>query len=238
MKIFFLILIFSLFQVFVAFADVKFSNYKDYKITKTNFQLEEIWKGLNYPWGMTFVDDENLLITEKSGRLLKINVLTGKHYNINHDLNVLARGQGGLLDVLYHDDYIYISYSHNYGEGYSSTAIVRGKLMDDTIKDIEILLIAEPKIKSNKHFGSRIVIKDKYLFASFGERGKGMIAQDPTTHPGSIIRIYLDGSIPQDNPRFTNHPSWLPAIYQIGIRNPQGMALSPYDNTVYILMIA
>ena len=68
MKIFFLILIFYLSQIFVAFADVKFSNYKDYKITKTNFQLEEIWKGLNYPWGMTFIDDKNLLITEKSGR--------------------------------------------------------------------------------------------------------------------------------------------------------------------------
>ena len=76
MKIFFLILIFYLFQTFTAFADVKFSNYKDYEITKIDFQLDEIWKGLNYPWGMTFINDENLLITEKNGRLLRINILT------------------------------------------------------------------------------------------------------------------------------------------------------------------
>jgi len=234
MRIFFLVLIFYLFQFFASFADVKISDYKDYKITKTNFQLEEISKGLNYPWGMTFIDDENLLITEKKGRLLRINILTGEQFNVSHDLNVLASGQGGLLDVLYFDNYVYFSYSHKYDDNYSGTAIARGKLIDDAIKDTEILLIAEPKIRSDYHFGSRIIIKDKYLFASFGERGRGMIAQDPSTHPGSIIRIYLDGSIPEDNPKFTNHPSWLPEIYQIGIRNPQGMTLSLFDNKVYI----
>ena len=234
MKIFFSILIFYSFLFIDAFADVKFSNYRDYKITNTNFQLEEIWKGLNYPWGMTFIDEENLLITEKSGGLLRINVSTREQFNIFHDLNILASSQGGLLDVLYHDNFVYFTYSHNHGERYSSTAIARGRLIDDTIKDTEILLIAEPKINQAKHFGSRIVIKDNHLFASFGERGKGMIAQDPTTHPGSIIRINLDGSIPKDNPRFINQPTWLPEIYQIGVRNPQGMALSPFDSNVYI----
>jgi quinoprotein glucose dehydrogenase len=61
-----------------------------------------------------------------------------------------------------------------------------------------------------------------------------MIAQDPTSHLGSIIRIYLDGSIPKDNPKFLDQPNWLPEIYQIGVRNPQGMTLSPFDNKVYI----
>ena len=235
MKVFFSILIFYLFQAFTTFADIKFSNYKDYNITKTNFQLEEIWKGLNFPWSMTFIDDENLLITEKNGRLLKINISTGKKINIVHNLKILASGQGGLLDVFYHEDYVYFTYSHNHDDKFSSTAIARGKLIDDSIKDAEILLIAEPKIKFfDRHFGSRIAIKDNYLFASFGERGKGMIAQDPSTYPGSIIRIHLDGSIPKDNPRFTNQPTWLPAIYQIGIRNPQGMTLSPFDNRIYI----
>ena len=106
--------------------------------------------------------------------------------------------------------------------------------INDNIIDTEILLIAEPKINQAKHFGSRIVIRDNHLFASFGERGKGMIAQDPTTHPGSIIRINLDGSIPKDNPRFINQPTWLPEIYQIGVRNPQGMTFSPFDSNIYI----
>ena len=67
-----------------------------------------------------------------------------------------------------------------------------------------------------------------------GERGQGMIAQDHTKHPGSIIRINLDGSIPKDNPKFINRKNWLPEIYQIGVRNPQGMSLSPFDDKIYL----
>ena len=162
MKVFFSILIFYLSQSFNAFADVKFSNYKNYGITKINFQLEEISKGLNYPWGMTFIDEENFLITEKKGRLLKINISNGEQIEISHDLNILTGSQGGLLDVLYYNNYIYFTYSHNHGDWYSSTAIARGKLINDNIIDTEILLIAEPKINQGYHFGSRIVIKDNY----------------------------------------------------------------------------
>jgi len=61
-----------------------------------------------------------------------------------------------------------------------------------------------------------------------------MIAQDPTKHPGSIIRIHLDGSIPKDNPKFKGNEDWLPEIYQIGVRNPQGLTLSPYDQKIYM----
>ena len=77
-------------------------------------------------------------------------------------------------------------------------------------------------------------IKGEYLYASIGERGKGMIAQDYTMHPGSIIRIKLNGETPNDNPRYINKNSWLPEIYQIGVRNPQGMTLSSFDNEIYI----
>ena len=234
MRVFFLILFFYLSQSLNVFADVKFSNYKDYKIPKINFQLREISKGLNYPWGMTFIDDENLLITEKNGRLLKVNIITGEQENISHELNIFTGRQGGLLDILYHDNYVYFTYSHRRDEVYGSSAIARGKLINNNIINTEILLSAEPKLKSTIHFGSRVMIKDNYLFASFGERGKGMIAQDPTSHPGSIIRIHLDGSIPNNNPKFINQPTWLPEIYQIGVRNPQGMTLSPFDNEIYI----
>ena len=121
-----LISILVLLFAFTTFADVKISDYKNYTITKTNFQLEEISKGLNYPWGMTFIDDENLLITEKSGRLVKINISTREQFNVRHNLNVLASGQGGFLDVLYYDNYVYFSYTHKYENRYSSTAIARG----------------------------------------------------------------------------------------------------------------
>ena len=85
---------------------------------------------------------------------------------------------------------------------------------------------ANPPIDSGYHFGSRLAIKDNYIYASAGERGQGMIAQDASKHPGSIIRVHLDGSIPNDNPKFEGKSDWLPEIYQIGIRNPQGMVLS------------
>ena len=235
MRVFFLIVIFYLSQSFYASADVKFSDYKDYKITNTNFQLEEISKDLNSPWGMTFFDEENFLITEKTGRLLKININTGSKVEISHKLNIHTQSrQGGLLDILYHDHYVYFTYSHDHGDDYSSTAIARGRIIDQKIIDIEILFIAEPKLNFGVHYGSRISIKDNYLFASIGERWKFMIAQNGSKHPGSIIRIYLDGSIPNDNPKFINQPSWLPEIYQIGVRNPQGMTLSPFDNEIYI----
>ena len=234
MKLFFFIFITSLFYSYDIFSEVKFSDYRDYKITKRVIQLEEISKGLNHPWGMTFIDEDNLLITEKNGNLLKINILSGKKIKINHNLNILHYGQGGLLDIHYHENFVYFTYSHNQGDWYSSTSIARGKLIGDEIKNIEILLIAKPKIDQGYHYGSRIVVKDNYLFASFGERGKGMIAQDPSSHPGSIIRINLDGSVPKDNPKFKDQPNWLSEIYQIGVRNPQGMTLSPFDNEIYI----
>lgn len=115
----------------------------------------------------------------------------------------------------------------------SSTAIARGILKDDKISNLKILLIGKPEINSGKHFGSRLVIKDEFIFASFGERGLGMIAQDPEKHPGSIIRIKTDGSLPSDNPKFSGKKNWLPEIYQIGVRNPQGMTINPNDGKIY-----
>ena len=130
MKIFHLILILLFFTPFSTFADVKMSDFKNYKITKTNFQLEEISTDLNYPWGMTFIDNENILITEKNGKLLKINISTGKHIKINHKLNLFTGRQGGLLDVLYYNNYVYFTYSQRRDKLHSSLAIARGKLID------------------------------------------------------------------------------------------------------------
>ena len=197
------------------------------------YKLSEVSSNLNEPWGMTFIDDDNLLITEKTGEIIRIDMKTGKKYSIYHELNFFYYGQGGLLDILYNEDYVYVSYSEDREQGKSSTSIARGKYNQDKII-FENIFRAEPPISSGYHFGSRIVIKNKYLYASVGERGEGMIAQDVTNHPGSIIRIYKDGSIPQDNPKYVNKPDWLPEVFQIGIRNPQGMYLSPFDDEVYI----
>ena len=177
--------------------------------------------------------DKDILVTEKSGNLLKINLLNKKIDKLTHNLNILEDGQGGLLEVLFENSEIFVSYSENRGNGKSSTSVAKASIKNNVLK-FKNIFRAEPPINSGYHFGSRLVIKDDYLFITVGERGKGMIAQDATKHPGSIIRIHLDGSTPTNNPRFENKKNWLPEIYQIGVRNPQGMALSPFNNKIYI----
>ena len=126
-----------------------------------------------------------------------------------------------------------MSYSENLKNGNSSTSVASAKFSENFL-NFKNIFRADPPINSGYHFGSRLVIKDNLLYATVGERGEGMIAQDPTKHPGSIIRIHLDGKIPKDNPKFKDKKTWKPEIYQIGVRNPQGMDLSPFDNKIYL----
>ena len=222
-------------------AEVSVHDFKKYKVVAEKLKLKEVVKGLNHPWGLTFIDEENLIVTEKNGGLLKININSKKVTKIKHKINSIpfdGSDQGGLLDVLYDNGFLYFSYSHQFentktSKKLYSTAISRGKLIDNEIKNLELLLLGKPKLSKNIHWGSRIVINKNLLYAGFGERGLGMIAQDPSKHPGSIIRINIDGSIPKDNPHHTNKPNWLPEIYQIGVRNPQGMAISPKSKKIY-----
>ena len=196
------------------------------------FKLDKL-VSLNKPWGSTFVDNDHLLVTEQSGSIKLVNVNTKEINIIKHNLRFLEYGQGGLLDIIYQDNIVWVSYSENRGDWKTSTSIAKGEFNNSEIK-FENIFQANPPIDSGYHFGSRLAIKGKYLFASAGERGEGMIAQDASKHPGSIIRINLDGSIPKDNPKFLDKPKWLPEIYQIGVRNPQGLTLSPFDDKIYI----
>ena len=222
-----------------------FSDYKTYKKSKINLNIQKIsQEKFHYPWAITFLDRDNILVTEKKGNIFKINTSNGDRFKIKHNIPHIEfrHGQGGLLDVYKHSDgYIYFTYSHDFNDktkigrlsNYSSTAVARGKLQNNEIVDLETLLIAKPKLDTDKHWGARIVIKDDFLFVGFGERDKGMIAQNPQKHPGSIIRIKTDGTIPIDNPAYLGFEDWLPEIYQIGMRNPQGMAISPKNGEIY-----
>ena len=216
MKIIFILLIF----IFPSIASAK------------NLSFTKI-VNLKSPWGSTFIDDNNILITEKSGAIKLVSIKNIDVDVVNHNLNFLEHGQGGLLDILFKDDFVYISYTENRGDWKTSTSIAKSKF-DKKNLIFKNIFQAYPPIDSGYHFGSRLAIKGNYLYASAGERGKGMIAQDPTKHPGSIIRINIDGSIPKDNPKFQGKSDWLPEIYQIGIRNPQGLTLSPFDGKIYM----
>ena len=196
-----------------------------------NFTFKKL-ADLNEPWGSSFINNEELIITEKTGKIKIVNITSKEIYEVKHNLNYFVHGQGGLLDIIYQNENLWISYSENRGNWKTSTSIAKAKL-NKKILDFENIFQAEPPIESGYHFGSRLAIKDNYLFASAGERGGGMIAQDPTNHPGSIIRIHLDGSIPKDNPKFEGKSDWLPEIYQIGVRNPQGLTYSSFDGKIY-----
>ncbi len=201
------------------------------KAFSENFTFEKL-ADLSDPWGSSFISDNELIITEKTGKIKIVNINSEKVNVVEHNLNYFVHGQGGLLDIIYQNNYLWISYSENRGDWRTSTSIAKAKLNKKNL-DFKNIFQAEPPIESGYHFGSRLAIKDNYLFASAGERGGGMIAQDPTNHPGSIIRIHLDGSIPKDNPKFEGKSDWLPEIYQIGVRNPQGLTYSSFDGKIY-----
>ena len=215
-------------KIFIFLFLFNFSN-----LYSSEIKFEKIFDNLNKPWSLSFIDEDNVIITEKTGKLLALNLNEKKANEIQHNLSFISQGQGGLLDVLYNDKQVFITYSENRGNWKSSTSIAKGIFNKKKI-NFNNIFRAEPPINSGYHFGSRLAIKDNHLYATAGERGQGMIAQDFSKHPGSIIRINLDGSIPKDNPKFKNKKDWLPEIYQIGVRNPQGMALSPFDNKIYI----
>ena len=197
-----------------------------------NYNLKEL-VSLNSPWGSTFINNEELIITEKGGNIKIVNVVNNNLIEIDHNLNFREHGQGGLLDIIYKDNFLWISYTEKRGDWETSTSIAKAKLNKEKLI-FKNIFQANPPIESRYHFGSRLAIKDNYLFASMGERGEGMIAQDPSKHPGSIVRIHLDGTIPKDNPKFEGKDDWLPEIYQIGVRNPQGLTFSEFDGNIYM----
>jgi len=187
---------------------------------------------LDAPWGMTWLDDNHLLITQKSGEIFKVNAQDYSQTSIKHNIPSVQYGQGGMLDIIIEEDNVWVTCSIE-KDGKHTTAIYHAELSGDTLVNEKKIYEALPYIKSPYHFGSRLEIKGDYLYASIGERGEGMIAQDPTNSIGSIIRIHKNGDIPDDNP-YVDNSNWLPEIYQIGVRNPQGMSLDPLSEDIFI----
>ena len=198
-----------------------------------DINLVKVKDGLNSPWSLSIVNNGKYLITEKPGNIILFDEVENTIKILKHNLDVLEDGQGGLLDIFFKNNYVYVTYSEHITNGFTSTSLSKAKFNENELK-FSNLFRSTPSIKSGYHFGSRIVIKEDHIYISSGERGGGIIAQDASKHPGSIIRIKTDGSIPKDNPKFLDKSDWLPEIYQIGIRNVQGMCYSPFDNNIYM----
>lgn len=204
----------------------------------TTIAPELIIDELPIPWGMAFLPDGSILITEKSGKL--IHFKDGAKTVVNNSPAVYNRGQGGLLDIVLHPDYenngwIYISYASEEGdEKGGHTAIMRAKLQGNSLTDNQVLYKATPNTTGGNHFGSRIAFdNDGYLYFSIGERGEQDVnPQDLTRDGGKVYRLNADGSVPSDNP-FVNTPGAKTAIYSYGHRNPQGMVKNPVTGAIW-----
>ena len=204
-----------------------------------NYKLETVAADIANPWGMTWLPDGSMLVTEKSGILYHIK--NNQKTEIKNVPEVYNRGQGGLLDIAVHPKYvtngwIYITYSSTEGGGEGgNTKLIRAKLENESLVQIESLYKAMPNTTKGQHFGSRIVFDNEgYLYFSVGDRGEHYVnPQDINRDGGKIYRLNDDGSIPKDNP-FVGKAGAKEAIYTYGNRNPQGMAKNPLTGAIWL----
>jgi glucose/arabinose dehydrogenase len=213
------------------------SAYHDYRVVT-------VAEGLVNPWSMAFLPSGEMLITERPGRL---RIVRDGHLlpePVRGVPDVFARGQGGLMEVVLHPDFginrlIYLSYSKPMpGERASTTAIIRARLENDALHDVEEIFVANTA--GAGHYGSRLAFdREGYLFFTVGDRQapptgdlEAHPAQDRSNHHGTVNRIHDDGRIPADNP-FVDQAGFEPSIYSYGHRNPQGLAIDRAAGTIW-----
>lgn len=202
------------------------------KSEKVTFVLEKVTEGLGIPWGMAFVSKTQILLTEREGRIKLLDTQTKTLNPLQGAPDVLADGQGGLLDVAVPPDFtagdwIYFTFVRKKDDE-GVTVLARAKLTSNKLAQWQDLLETQSATDTTYHFGSRIAFDEKnHVYFGVGDRGERPNSQDLTNHAGSVMRLYRDGRIPQDNP-FIQRKDVLPEIWSYGHRNPQGMA---YDYT-------
>ncbi|MES2661933.1 MAG: PQQ-dependent sugar dehydrogenase [Pseudomonadota bacterium] len=203
-------------------------------------------QGLENPWGMAFLPDGRLIVTERPGRLRLIsfsdtNPPTAQVSASISGLpsNIAAIGQGGLLDVALHPQFeqnslVYLTYAGSNSQGLYGTELARGKLQNNQLTDVEVLFRMERKTETTHHYGSRVIFdRDGFLYMTMGDRGEDSRSQDLNDHAGSIVRLTLNGDIPSDNP-FVGQPNIKPEIYSYGHRSPQGATVHPQTGEVWM----
>ena len=197
-------------------------------------KVTKMLSGLDTPWALGFLPDGSYLVTERGGDLLYIS--DGVAIRVRNVPKVVAKGQGGLLDVMIPRDFansreVFLTYSGKQTRGTGTTVAVAMLSSDgQSLQNVRTIFEALPGSTSTKHFGSRLVeARDGRLFVTLGERGERDAAQDRSSHAGSVIRINRDGSVPYDNP-FVGQDGIRPEIWSYGHRNPQGAAMDAHGN--------
>lgn len=204
-------------------------------------RLERVLDGLTYPWGLAFIDEDQMLITEIGGRMLRYELAARKLTPIGKVPKVVTEHeQTGLLDVVVHPGFadnrwVYFSYVAADTESgrYYLTAVDRARLVDDELVDRERLLTAEPYLWSPSNFGGALAFgPNNSLFISIGDRSEADFAQDGSRLEGKILRLNDDGSVPADNP-FVGDDDIDDRIYALGVRNPQGLFHDPVSGRLF-----
>jgi glucose/arabinose dehydrogenase len=200
-------------------------------------RVQVVSAGLQNPWGMTFLPDGAILVTERPGRLRLVRDGKLADKPIGGLPSIQEVGQGGLLGIALHPEFaenrlVYLAYSAA-GRGGHSTEVIRGRLDGEQLSGVETIFAATPKSSGGRHFGARLVFDDAgLLFISLGDRGDQDRAQELNSHHGTLIRVLDDGRVPEDNP-FTGVAGALPEIYTYGNRNMQGMAIHPQTRAIW-----
>ncbi len=209
-----------------------------------DYRVVTVADGLVHPWSIAFLPEGDMLVTEQPGRLRIVRDGRLLEDPVPGVPEVLAQGQGGLLDVVPHPDFeanrwLYLSFSKPIGDGTeATTAVVRGRLVDDRLTDVEEIFEAESRGRG--HYGSRLAFDDEgFLYITVGDRqvpSEGDLeahpAQDLSNHHGTTLRLHDDGRIPEDNP-FVDRADALPEIWSYGHRNAQGMAVHPETGNLW-----
>ncbi len=212
------------------------------KSSAGNLEVETVASGLENPWGLAFLPDGRMLVTERPGRLRIVSRSGTVSAPVANVPPVFANGQGGLLDVALAPDFadsrmIYFSYAEP-REGAAGTSVARGKLMEEAgnawLDGVQVIFRQQPASGGSNHFGSRLVFaRDGSLFITLGDRySLREKAQDLSTHIGKIVRIWPDGTVPDDNP-FAKANGPRPEIWSYGHRNVQGAALDPVTGRLW-----
>lgn len=200
-----------------------------------SLRMEPVATGLENPWAVAFLPDGRFLVTERPGRMRIVQPDGRVGPPLAGVPEVVARGQGGLLDVVLDSEFagnrtLYFCYAEPGPASTNSTALARARLAADgsRLEDVKVLFSQKPKVASNLHFGCRVVeSRDRKLFLALGERFQRMNdAQALDNHHGKLVRLNKDGSVPPDNP-FAGRAGALPEIWSYGHRNPQGATLAP-----------
>jgi glucose/arabinose dehydrogenase len=202
-------------------------------------RVETVARGLEHPWALAFLPDERMLVTERPGRVRIVEPDGRLSAPLAGVPQVVARGQGGLLDVTLDPHFaenrlVYLAYAEP-GEGRTAgTAVARGRLGEGRLEDVQVIYQQQPKVEGANHFGSRLVFaRDGTLFVTQGERFDYRDqAQDLSSGLGKIIRINPDGSVPRDNP-FVGRADVRPEIWSYGHRNVQSAAFHPHTGQLW-----